>query len=377
MKNISIQYQDLQEGKMNKHQFLRNARMMFPNHVTQYNSFEDSVKILKNKGLLNEGDAVKGTPDKAPVYEYPNEKTKYKKVEQSPEVDEQNGIYPATTLTDIPKEKMDKKVKDKSDGLEPIKPNDTKNELKKVKIVKVKKQTLKENLEISKDDDQISIKADSGEYDGFIEDDGTVRFSVVRDDEDFNEDNWKDILGPNHAFVKIINSIDGKVEALDDYVMITVDANKLLNLKENKDKFDPKQHQKDDLKKFSDKMRDQVQGGPPTQVNKLKDTIKNMVREILSELEEGEYEDFTADTERHDDGGKPRVSELVSIVVDKFDDYQKSNDIDLEDNVKENDLNNFISNYLDEIGYGINDDDYNTLFYDVQDELKKLGYNFI
>jgi hypothetical protein len=275
MKNISLQYQDLQEGKMNKHQFLRNARMMFPNHVTQYNSFEDSVKILKSRGLLNEGNAVKGTPDKAPTYEYPNEETKYKKVVQEPEVQEQDGIYPATTLTDIPKEKMDKKVKDNSDGLEPIKDNDTKNELKKVKIVK-----------------------------------------------------------------------------------------------EDKDKFDPKQHQKDDLKKFSDKMRDQVQGGPPKGVNKLKDTIKNMVREILSEMD-GE------DMERYDGGGKPRMSELISTLVDEFDDFQKSNDIDLENEVKENDLNNFIDNYLDKIGYGINDDYYNILFYGVQDELKRLGYKFI
>jgi hypothetical protein len=77
MKNISLQYQDLQEGKMNKHQFLRNARMMFPNHVTQYNSFEDSIKILKSRGLLNEGNAVKGTPDKAPTYDYPNQPGKY------------------------------------------------------------------------------------------------------------------------------------------------------------------------------------------------------------------------------------------------------------------------------------------------------------
>jgi hypothetical protein len=248
---------------------------MFPNHVTQYNSFEDSVKILKSRGLLNEGNAVKGTPDKAPTYEYPNEETKYKKVVQEPEVQEQDGIYPATTLTDIPKEKMDKKVKDNSDGLEPIKDNDTKNELKKVKIVK-----------------------------------------------------------------------------------------------EDKDKFDPKQHQKDDLKKFSDKMRDQVQGGPPKGVNKLKDTIKNMVREILSEMD-GE------DMERYDGGGKPRMSELISTLVDEFDDFQKSNDIDLENEVKENDLNNFIDNYLDKIGYGINDDYYNILFYGVQDELKRLGYKFI
>jgi hypothetical protein len=138
MKNISGQYQDLLEGKMSQAQFLRNARMMFPNFVTNHNSFNDSVAILKQKGMLNEGDAVKGTPDKEPTYDSltPDDKIKYKKVEQSPEVDEQDGIYPATTITDIPKTKTYKKVKNTSDGLEPIKDNDTKNELKKVKVVK-------------------------------------------------------------------------------------------------------------------------------------------------------------------------------------------------------------------------------------------------
>lgn len=138
MKNISGQYQDLLEGKMNKAQFLRNVRMMFPSFVTNHNSFDDSVRILKQKGMLNEGDAVKGTPDKEPTYDSltPDDKIKYKKVEQSPEVDEQDGIYPATTITDIPKTKTYKKVKNESDGLEPIKDNDTKNEMKKVKVVK-------------------------------------------------------------------------------------------------------------------------------------------------------------------------------------------------------------------------------------------------
>ena len=138
MKNISSQYQELQEGKMTKHQFLRNARMMFPSFVTNQNSFADSVAILKTKGMLVEGDAVKGTPDKEPTYDSPtpDAKTKYKKVEQSPEVDEQDGVYPATTLTDIPKVKANKKVKDTSSGLEPIKDKDTKNEMKKVKVVK-------------------------------------------------------------------------------------------------------------------------------------------------------------------------------------------------------------------------------------------------
>jgi hypothetical protein len=336
MKNISLQYQDLQEGKMNKHQFLRNARMMFPNHVTQYNSFEDSIKILKSRGLLNEGNAVKGTPDKAPTYDYPTQPGKYKKVIQEPEVDEQDGIYPATTLTDIPKEEVSKPVGDKSDGLEPIKDKDTKNELKKVKIVKVKKNLAEANI-TSK---QI-------------------------------QDKYNEMFGknPQTTFADVAKALGVSEQEIAAALFIAP-------LKEDEGKFDPKQHQKNDLKKFSDKMRDQVQGGPPKGTNKLKDTIKNMVREMLAEIED-DYEEFTVDTERHDDGGRPKMSELIGTLVDKFDDFQKSNDIDLENEVKENDLNNFISNYIDKIGYGMNDDYYNILFYGVQDELKRLGYKFI
>jgi len=100
------------------------------------------------------------------------------------------------------------------------------------------------DLEIDEDEDEVIINSFSGEYTGFIEDDGTVDFSVVYEDEDdrdgeeFDEDNWKDILGPKHAFVKISNQIPTtKVEAAGDYVMITVDLEDLKaisDLAENK-----------------------------------------------------------------------------------------------------------------------------------------------
>ena len=104
---------------------------------------------------------------------------------------------------------------------------------------------LKEYLDLEIDEDQVTINSYSGEYSGFIEDDGTVDFSVTGYEEeredgeiDFDEDNWKDILGPKHAFVKISNQIPTtKVEAAGDYVMITVDLEDLKaisDLAENK-----------------------------------------------------------------------------------------------------------------------------------------------
>jgi hypothetical protein len=85
-------------------------------------------------------------------------------------------------------------------------------------------------LKVDKSDGEVNMSSKSGDYDGFIKDDGTISFSVVNDDmdEEFDDNNWKDILGNNHAFVKIANTIPTKVEALDDYVQITVKASDLM-----------------------------------------------------------------------------------------------------------------------------------------------------
>jgi hypothetical protein len=57
MKNIQSQYRDLLEGKMPKHNFMRNVRMEFPQYVSSINSYEDAVRILKSKRILSEVEA--------------------------------------------------------------------------------------------------------------------------------------------------------------------------------------------------------------------------------------------------------------------------------------------------------------------------------
>ena len=54
MKSIQNQYIDLQEGKMSQTNFMRNMRMSLPQYITNVTSFGDTVKILKNKGILSE-----------------------------------------------------------------------------------------------------------------------------------------------------------------------------------------------------------------------------------------------------------------------------------------------------------------------------------
>jgi hypothetical protein len=58
MKSIQNQYRDLKEGKMSQANFMRSLRMTFPQYVTNVTSFNDSVRILKNKGILTEVNKV-------------------------------------------------------------------------------------------------------------------------------------------------------------------------------------------------------------------------------------------------------------------------------------------------------------------------------
>jgi hypothetical protein len=54
MKSIANQYRDLKEGRMSQANFMRNLRMSMPQFVTNVTSFNDAVRILKNKSILNE-----------------------------------------------------------------------------------------------------------------------------------------------------------------------------------------------------------------------------------------------------------------------------------------------------------------------------------
>ena len=56
MKSIANQYRDLKEGKMSQSNFMRNLRMSMPQYITNVTSFNDAIRILKNKAILTESD---------------------------------------------------------------------------------------------------------------------------------------------------------------------------------------------------------------------------------------------------------------------------------------------------------------------------------
>jgi len=70
MKSIKQQFTDLKEGKMTQSQFMRNVRMTLPQYITNVTSFNDTVKILKNKAILTESDiyGIAGNPEEEAEY---------------------------------------------------------------------------------------------------------------------------------------------------------------------------------------------------------------------------------------------------------------------------------------------------------------------
>lgn len=54
MRTLQEKYNGINEGKFTKDQFLRDARMEQPNLVTKFNGYDDAVKILKNRGMIQE-----------------------------------------------------------------------------------------------------------------------------------------------------------------------------------------------------------------------------------------------------------------------------------------------------------------------------------
>jgi hypothetical protein len=53
-KTLQVQYNLIKEGKGDKAYFLKSAYRLFPDMLSQVNSFEDTTRILKNRGIISE-----------------------------------------------------------------------------------------------------------------------------------------------------------------------------------------------------------------------------------------------------------------------------------------------------------------------------------
>lgn len=53
---LQEKYNAINEGAFSKQQFLRDARLAFPQIISQFNSYEDASQILKNRGIIGEAE---------------------------------------------------------------------------------------------------------------------------------------------------------------------------------------------------------------------------------------------------------------------------------------------------------------------------------
>lgn len=72
MKTLTEKYNAVLSGKYPQSQFVRDARLAHPNLITQFNGFEDTVTILKNKGMISE-QLERYKEETAPEYTYESE----------------------------------------------------------------------------------------------------------------------------------------------------------------------------------------------------------------------------------------------------------------------------------------------------------------
>lgn len=54
MKTLQEQFNLIQEGKGHKDMFLKSARRLFPEYITNFATYGEATKILKQRGILNE-----------------------------------------------------------------------------------------------------------------------------------------------------------------------------------------------------------------------------------------------------------------------------------------------------------------------------------
>ena len=124
MKSVKQQYINLKEGKMNQAQFMRNVRMTLPHLVTNTTSFDDTVKILRNKAILTEADikeadiyGIAGDPEaeaerKAASMSINPKQTPEEKYDVGKKIDQSELNFLKKIYTKTPTEKIKKMIDD-------------------------------------------------------------------------------------------------------------------------------------------------------------------------------------------------------------------------------------------------------------------------
>ena len=95
MKTLQEKYNAVLEGKYNKSQFVRSAKIEVPQFISPYNGFDDTVQILKNKGMLFEAKS------EVPEYDNPSKNISLEALERGVDYElEKMGVMSNETVSE-------------------------------------------------------------------------------------------------------------------------------------------------------------------------------------------------------------------------------------------------------------------------------------
>ena len=216
MRTLQEKYNGVINENFSKKQFVRDARLELPNLITQFNGFEDTVTILKNRGMIQEA-----KKQEAPEYDKPAPGYSLEALERGIDAElEGMGINtavktPAKEDYDKAKEKAEKNLAKDPNHYLNLMSGDSKKVDKHDKYVEVKKNNhvdafnglkkaeLKEGVEVLKEEmvDLISfLKQERGA------DNETIK--------DFLKMHFNDIRGA---------SLDDVLDEFDNYLSVNTD----------------------------------------------------------------------------------------------------------------------------------------------------------
>ena len=313
------------EGKMAKKEFVRQMRQQFPMYVSQFNGFEDTVQILKNRGMIFEVKIEEQTGQK--VYdERPALNYSLDALDRGIRAElAVLGITPGATS--IKKEDMLAATKKAKDNLEKnpthyldlmsgesnkVDKNDKPKEVKRGAAEKdtfndMKKADLKENISSAKENIikvASAIRAEYGEIPGFN--------SLL-----------KDFLQTHQEDIKAGNVMDPIAE-FNDFVDLNYD--RLDEKKASKDyDGDGKIESGEEEYKGS---KDKAIKAAMSEQDELKEAVKNIIKKVLTQ--EVVNEAATAELSRIGEdyegfeGMKSAINQLENIVTDIESFYDKT-----------------------------------------------------
>ncbi len=366
MKTPTEKYHAVQKGELNEGEFVRQMRLAYPTHITQFNGYEDTVQILRNRGFIFEKAEEETTLEPSPeniqrgtraelndagidvedVTEEDFEKAEAKAIKNI----KKDYLYYYNVLANAGKKsKKDKEINKSKEVKRGSEETDKDNAMKKVSL-KEQRQVLKESIENC-------IAAIKAKYSG----DGDTMIG------DFIKMHGKDIIGmsPEQCVGEYEEYRTANLDSLEegdkpDFLDLDKDGDRKESMKKatkdkkamNEDTVDPfyydiidycknsgdenqcaedimeflGQHYGIDFEFVTGKNR-RFEGKTP-QEKMLKEGMKKVIKSILSEGQE-EINEFDRETEIRMDGLKDpkKLHNAIQAIATFQRDFEQGGDI--------------------------------------------------